>query len=304
VQQRVELNGLVMKSAAPCLIALTGVLHGAEAGDDDRDDLGIALERGLEDGPAVDAGQAEVGHDDVEGELSQPGEGVFAARGLLDDEAVIGEPLRNGLPQRDLVVYEEQMFRVFSHLVVRRYFDTRAAAVNAGLHGPPYSRAATLPITLSDRVMRGVREATPLGKKMMDRKTISIMKACELVGCQPPHHLQLDRQRQGRVHPDRRRLGAHLRGHALAGSRARRGAHAQRSLMMPAADDRTRAAGETRATWAAVPPLNNQLGIILANAELLEAKSADEMARARAAQVVASVLDAMTTAREIRLRSR
>lgn len=49
--------------------------------------------------------------------------------------------------------------------------------------------------------------------------------------------------------------------------------------------------------------LNNQLGIILANAELLEAKSADEMARARAAQVVASVLDAMSTAREIRRRS-
>ena len=50
--------------------------------------------------------------------------------------------------------------------------------------------------------------------------------------------------------------------------------------------------------------LNNQLGIILANAELLEAKSSDEMSRARAGQVVASVLDAMTTAREIRLRSR
>jgi hypothetical protein len=50
--------------------------------------------------------------------------------------------------------------------------------------------------------------------------------------------------------------------------------------------------------------LNNQLGIILANAELLEAKSADEMGRARAAQVVASVLDAMATAREIRQRSR
>ena len=50
--------------------------------------------------------------------------------------------------------------------------------------------------------------------------------------------------------------------------------------------------------------LNNQLGIILANAELLEAKSADEMARARASQVVASVLDAMATAREIRLRTK
>ena len=49
--------------------------------------------------------------------------------------------------------------------------------------------------------------------------------------------------------------------------------------------------------------LNNQLGIILANAELLEAKSPTRC-RARAAQVVASVLDAMATAREIRLRSR
>ena len=75
--------------------------------------------------------------------------------------------------------------------------------------------------------------------------------------------------------------------------------------MMPAADDRTRAAGEDPGDLGLLfHRLNNQLGIILANAELLEAKSADEMARARAAQVVASVLDAMTTAREIRLRSR
>jgi hypothetical protein len=50
--------------------------------------------------------------------------------------------------------------------------------------------------------------------------------------------------------------------------------------------------------------LNNQLGIILANAELLEAKVADETVRARASQVVASVLDALTTTRELRLRVR
>jgi hypothetical protein len=50
--------------------------------------------------------------------------------------------------------------------------------------------------------------------------------------------------------------------------------------------------------------LNNQLGIILANAELLEAKVTDEMTRARASQVVASVLDAMATAREIRSRTK
>jgi hypothetical protein len=46
--------------------------------------------------------------------------------------------------------------------------------------------------------------------------------------------------------------------------------------------------------------LNNQLGIILANAELLEAKASDGPNRARASQLVASALDAMGTAREIR----
>ena len=46
--------------------------------------------------------------------------------------------------------------------------------------------------------------------------------------------------------------------------------------------------------------LNNQLGIILAHAELLEAKSLDEKNRTRAAQVVASAIDAMSTAQDIR----
>ena len=46
--------------------------------------------------------------------------------------------------------------------------------------------------------------------------------------------------------------------------------------------------------------LNNQLGIVLAHAELLEAKAPDDVNRARAAQVVASALDAMTTVQEIR----
>jgi hypothetical protein len=46
--------------------------------------------------------------------------------------------------------------------------------------------------------------------------------------------------------------------------------------------------------------LNNQLGIILAHAELLEAKASDDMNRARASQVVSSALEAMGTAKEIR----
>ena len=46
--------------------------------------------------------------------------------------------------------------------------------------------------------------------------------------------------------------------------------------------------------------LNNQLGIILAHAELLEAKSVDDVHRARATQLVSSALDAMGTAKSIR----
>jgi excisionase family DNA binding protein len=42
--------------------------------------------------------------------------------------------------------------------------------VNVALQGRPYSRAKAIPITPSEESM------------MMDRKTISIMKACELVG--------------------------------------------------------------------------------------------------------------------------
>ena len=46
--------------------------------------------------------------------------------------------------------------------------------------------------------------------------------------------------------------------------------------------------------------LNNQLGIILAHAELLESKAVDDRDRTRAAQVVASTLEAMGTAKELR----
>lgn len=46
--------------------------------------------------------------------------------------------------------------------------------------------------------------------------------------------------------------------------------------------------------------LNNQLGVILAHAELLEKKASDDMNRARASQVVASVVEAIGIAKEIR----
>ena len=46
--------------------------------------------------------------------------------------------------------------------------------------------------------------------------------------------------------------------------------------------------------------LNNQLGIILAHAELLESKAVDDRDRTRASQVVASALEALGTAKELR----
>jgi hypothetical protein len=64
---------------------------------------------------------------------------------------------------------------------------------------------------------------------------------------------------------------------------------------------------ESTRAYAELQPLfhqlNNQLGIILAHAEMLEAKAGDDVTRARANQVVTSVLEAMGTAKEIRRRS-
>jgi hypothetical protein len=48
--------------------------------------------------------------------------------------------------------------------------------------------------------------------------------------------------------------------------------------------------------------LSNELGIILAHAELLEARAPDASSRGRACQVVAAVVRAMSTVRELRSR--
>ena len=63
------------------------------------------------------------------------------------------------------------------------------------------------------------------------------------------------------------------------------------------ADSSFQAGGDLRVLFHR---LNNQLGIILACAELLELKAVDDVSRTRATEVVAKVLDAMGTAKEIR----
>ena len=49
--------------------------------------------------------------------------------------------------------------------------------------------------------------------------------------------------------------------------------------------------------------LNNQLGVILAHAELLEAKATDDANRARAAHVVGAALEALSVTRVISQRT-
>ena len=51
---------------------------------------------------------------------------------------------------------------------------------------------------------------------------------------------------------------------------------------------------------AAFHRLNNQLGIILANAELLEARLPTEEHRARAAQIVSGAVEAISVVRDLR----
>ena len=63
------------------------------------------------------------------------------------------------------------------------------------------------------------------------------------------------------------------------------------------ADSALQAGGDLRVLFHR---LNNQLGIILACAELLELKAMDDVSRTRATEVVAKVLDAMGTAKAIR----
>lgn len=46
--------------------------------------------------------------------------------------------------------------------------------------------------------------------------------------------------------------------------------------------------------------LNNQLGVVLANAELLETRLTDETQRARAGQVVTGALEAITAVQDLR----
>ena len=69
------------------------------------------------------------------------------------------------------------------------------------------------------------------------------------------------------------------------------------SALAKAVADRAMSTEDPRAL---LHKLNNQLGVILAHAELLETKAQDAAQKARASQVVNAALQAMAVSRELR----
>ena len=99
VQQFVDLERLVDEVPRAALDRDRPLFECAVSGDDDRDDVGIALDGGVDDSGAVDSRQAEVGDDDVEREVGEPADRFLAGIRLCDLITAVGELLGDGLPQ-------------------------------------------------------------------------------------------------------------------------------------------------------------------------------------------------------------
>jgi excisionase family DNA binding protein len=147
----------------------------------------------------------------------------------------------------------------------------------------------------------------------MERQTLSIMKACEVVGVSrrtiynwiSAGKVEYVRTAGGsRLHPDLcRHAVARARYEQRAPVRLRQrscGRAARVIVSTSAPDDGSQPVlPEREQIRALFHRLNNQLGIILAQAEMLELKAPDAAYRTRASQIVTSALDAMTVTRDL-----
>ena len=109
VHQLVELKRLRDEIGDAHLRHVDGVLHRAIAGDDDRDDAGVAGEGGFDHFAAVHAGQTQVGNDDVEGKTVEGLDGRLPVRGLGHLVAGVPKSFSYNTSQGFLVVYEEEV---------------------------------------------------------------------------------------------------------------------------------------------------------------------------------------------------
>ena len=102
---------MLTKSARAALDRLDGVFDRAVAGDDDRDDVRIALDGRFDDRRAVDARQPQVGDDDVEGEIGKAGRAAASPESACStSKSAVRQLLGDRLAQRRLVFDEQQMF--------------------------------------------------------------------------------------------------------------------------------------------------------------------------------------------------
>jgi len=189
VEQLVDLKWLADEIPRAELDGLDRVLQGAVSGDDDGDDVRVTGNGGFNDCGTVDARQSQVRDNDVVREIGEAGDRSLARVRLVDLVAVVSELFGDCLAQRCFIFDEQQMFRAIRHLTGRQHIDTWAAGCSSDwrlkggrLEVPPIPVVKPLPVRYC------------LRRRQLERKTISIMKACDLVGV-PAHHLQLALQR-------------------------------------------------------------------------------------------------------------
>jgi hypothetical protein len=116
MEQLVDLKRFADEIPRPPLDRFNGIFDGSETGDDDGNDVGVAIEGRIDDGRSVDTRETQVGDDDVEREVGQSGEGILSRLGLLDGVPAIDELLGERLPQWGLVFDEQDMFHRIRHL--------------------------------------------------------------------------------------------------------------------------------------------------------------------------------------------
>ena len=109
VPQLVELERLGDEIRGAGLDYFDGIFHRAVAGDNDRHDIRVSGEGGVDHLAAVHAGQAQVGDDDIEGESLERFKGGGAVGGLRNLEAFLGKSFRYNTSQRFLVVHEQEV---------------------------------------------------------------------------------------------------------------------------------------------------------------------------------------------------
>ncbi len=111
VQQLFELEGLADEIRGAALDGVDRVFHGAVAGDDDADDARVALQRRGQHFAAVDAGQAQVGDEHVEGKAFELLEGLLARRRFGHLVPGVGEAFGHHSAQGIFVVDQKEMGR-------------------------------------------------------------------------------------------------------------------------------------------------------------------------------------------------